>query len=306
MTKFKIGYALGGGGARGFANIGVIKILEENGFFPDIIVGTSMGAIVGALYSIEGSIDKVHTRMRKVLLSDEFDNLKTDTLIRRDEKNIGSSAKKPLKEKIVDFVWKKYLYRVGNKRLSLLGKKELEDIINLLVPDINIEDMPIKYAAAVTNLKTGEPELLSKGSLRTAIVASSAIPGVFPPVYIGDNLYADGGVLSSVPVPEAVEMGANYVIGVDVRSTRHQIAVLNNAYEVLARSNYIATYKLNSMRLEGADSIIAPDVHSIHWANFKKIDFVEEKGREAAQASIQKITASIKRKKLKSLISRIF
>ena len=181
QSNKKIGYALGGGAARGLAHIGVLKVLEEHNIFPDIITGTSIGALIGALYAggIKiGDIEQFALRLdfkRLVLLADM-------TL--------------PLS--------------------GLIGGKRVISLLKSILADLTFSQLKYDFACVATDIKTGEQVVLREGSLIEAVRASISLPGIFTPVSIKGRYLVDGGLVNEVPVSVCREMGAEYVIGVNV------------------------------------------------------------------------------------------
>ncbi len=178
MAKALIGLALGGGAARGLAHIGVIEALIEAGLEPDIIAGTSIGAIAGGFYAC-GRLDALHDLARE---------LTTRKMLRFLDVNLAGS--------------------------SLVSSKRLEKTIASHIGGVNIEDLPKKFVAIATELGTGQEVWLTSGSLTAALRASYALPGIFKPVRLGGRWLMDGALVNPVPVTAARALGANFVIGV--------------------------------------------------------------------------------------------
>ncbi len=179
--KERIGLALGSGGARGSAYVGVLKVLEENGIRPDVIAGTSMGALVGGAYAAGAGVDKIEAVWRSTNFARVF--------------------------------------KVLFPTVPLAGwssGRQFARIIRYLVGDRTIEDLPISYAAVATDLETGLPFPITKGGLVEAIRASVSVPGLFVPVWIDGHLLIDGGVSNPAPVDVVRNLGATKVIAVDV------------------------------------------------------------------------------------------
>ncbi len=180
-TKERIGLVLGSGGARGSAHVGVLKVLEENGIKPDVIVGTSMGAEVGGAYAAGTGLDKIEQAWR------------------------STSFARVAKTLLPTVPW-----------AGWSSGREVMRTICSLVGDLMIENLPTKYAAVATDLETGQPFPITKGSLALAIRASVSVPGLFVPVWIDGHLLIDGGVSNPAPVDIARSLGATKVIAVDV------------------------------------------------------------------------------------------
>jgi NTE family protein len=181
VSKRRFGLALGSGGARGSAHVGVLKVLEENDLHPDIIVGTSMGAEVGGAYAAGVGTEEMEAFWRSL--------------------HFGTVAKTLLPT----FPW-----------AGWSSGGEVLRTVRRLVGDVRIEELPLKYAAVATDLETGAPYPITHGSLARAIRASVSVPGLFTPVWIDGHLLIDGGVSSPVPVDVTRKLGADIVIAVDV------------------------------------------------------------------------------------------
>ncbi len=182
MAKALIGLALGGGAARGLAHIGVIEALIEAGLEPDIIAGTSIGAVAGGFYA-NGRLDVLHGFARDLTMR---------KLLRYLDVNLAGS--------------------------SLVSGKRLEKTLASHIGDVQIEALPKKFVAIATELGTGQEVWLTKGSLAAALRASYALPGIFKPVRIGGRWLMDGALVNPVPVTAARALGANFVIGVTLHS----------------------------------------------------------------------------------------
>ena len=177
----KIGYALGGGAARGLSHIGVLKVLDEHGISPDIIAGTSIGAIVGALYA-------------------------------------GGYEPSEIEQLVLGLDWKKLVYLV-DMTLPLSGLLQGKRVVSLLksiLGDLTFSQLRCDFACVATDIINGEQVVLRDGSLIEAVRASISIPGIFTPVAIKGRYLVDGGLINAVPVSVCREMGAEYVIGVNV------------------------------------------------------------------------------------------
>ena len=180
----KIGLALGGGGAKGLAHIGIIKALENAGIKIDYIAGTSMGALVGGWYAATGDINALEDFIVHIKRSDIF----------------------PIKE------------IVNRKDGALFKGESIADKLREELKNIKIEDLQIPFAALATNTKNGDEVRLKNGDLVDAIRASTALPIVFAPVAINGHLLIDGGLANPVPADVVKDMGAEYIIAVDVSS----------------------------------------------------------------------------------------
>ena len=252
LPPLRIGLALGGGAAKGFAHIGVIKMLEANGIKPVIVTGTSAGSVVGALYA--SGMDAYALQERAVAL---------------DEAQIRDVS----------------LFSGG-----LIKGQKLEDYVNAQVGGRPIERLPLPFAAVATRLEDGKPTVFRRGNVGQAVRASSAVPGVFEPVTIGRWHYVDGGVVSPVPVDAARELGADFVIAVDIGSKAttgdaSPSSLLGNVNQSIR----IMGQRLAAAELKRADVVIQPAVNDIGPADFSQKQRAILEGERALQAALPQI-----------------
>ena len=251
----KVGIALGGGAAKGFAHIGVIKMLEANGITPVFVSGTSAGSVVGALYA--SGMD-AYAMQEKAFALDE--------------------------SKIRDVS----LFSGG-----VVKGQKLQDYVNELVGGRTLDRMKKPFAVVATNLANGERTVFVRGNTGQAVRASSSIPGVFEAVAIGKAHYVDGGVVSPVPVDAARELGADFVIAVDISSKADGIASTTSMLGNLNQSIRIMGQKLGAQELARADIVIRPKVNDIGPADFAAKNRAILEGERAAQAALPQIRAKI-------------
>lgn len=243
----RIGLALGGGAARGFAHIGVIQVLEENGIRPDLVVGTSAGSVVAALYA------SGHTGAQLATLADGMD-----------EATITDWAF-PLRGAIRGEALASYI------RKHTGGKA--------------IEQMKIPLGVVATDLADGQPILFQRGDTGTAVRASSSVPAVFQPVKIGEREYVDGGLVAPVPVRFARQMGAEFVIAVDISSPPDGAAT-GDAMRMLLQTFSIMGRSINNFELKEADIVLRPKLTGISSADFAARKRSIAAGREMALAML--------------------
>ncbi len=257
--NIKIGLALGGGAARGFAHIGVIKVLESQGIVPDIVAGTSAGSLVGALYAAGNNgfvLQKMALDMDEATISD----------------------------------WSLPLF---SKSSGVLKGDGLQNYVNKMVGNTPIEKLKKPFGAVATDLHSGQPILFQRGNTGVAVRASSAVPGVFQPVRIGDRQYVDGGLVSPVPVRFAREMGADFVIAVNISSQPEgQTAV--SSMDVLMQTFTIMGQSMNNFELKNADVVIKPDLASMKGSDFAGRNLAILAGERAATAALPELRQKIK------------
>lgn len=285
MARKKIGLALGGGGARGLAHVGVIKVLMHKGIKPDIIVGTSIGSIVGALYASTGDADAVLNKVRAYFACDCYNNIKLGFLEDSEEatKNDG------LLDALSRFLRKKFFNVSLASQQSYISLEDYMENISFLLDDIDIKDTKIPFGIICTDVTAGEEIIITEGSLRQAVAASSAIPGIFPPIDFEGKTLLDGGWVDQLPIRACREMGADVVIGVDVASELEQDFDLGTGLDILRRMNAITRNTLTKLQSESADVIISPDVGKVSWTSFECIEGCMLLGEKAAKKSIPAI-----------------
>ena len=252
----RIGLALGGGAAKGFAHVGVIAVLEEAGFRPSYIVGTSAGSLVAALYAS----GKSSVELQKAAL------------------NIEEVA-------ITD--WMLPLVGRGMFRGDALGR-----YVNEAVGGRLIENMAIPLGVVATDLGNGQAVLFQRGDTGTAVRASSAVPAVFVPVRINGRDYVDGGLVAPVPVRFTRQMGAELVIAVDI-STTPEGSSTNDTLQILLQTFSIMGKSINQHELREADIIIRPSLVGLKSADFSARQRAIDAGRAAMLAALPALRARI-------------
>lgn len=250
----KIALALGGGAARGFAHIGVIKALETNGIVPDIIVGTSAGSVVGALYAAGGdafALQKLAFALDESALTD---------------------------------------WAVFDR--GFLKGEALEKFINQQVGGKPIEGLKRKFAVVATDLADGQQAVFVSGNVGMAVRASSAIPAVFSPVTIRGREYVDGGLVSPIPVRAARQLGADIVIAVDI-SSRPSGKRNQGSIDLMLDTMTIMGTTIGAHELRDADIVIHPETNGLPAANFQQRHEAILRGEQAGFAAIPRIREKI-------------
>ena len=255
--KVKLGLALGGGGARGFAHLGALKAFEENGIKFDYIAGTSVGSLVGALYS---------------------SGLKSDELI-----EIGKSiTKKDIKKNKIAFM-----------PSSTMG---LQELIKKVIGDINFNDLKIPFCAVAVDLKSGKEIDIKQGNLAKAIAGSCAVPGVFQFVDYGDFRLVDGGLQNTIPTDIVKEMGADFVVSVDCNPNRGYGTDSTKYFDVLLASMRILM-KTNAQKGRIlSDVLIEPDTKRFKSTKLTGAEEMIEEGYQAAMQKMDSIKELLTRK----------
>jgi NTE family protein len=248
----RIGLALGGGAARGFAHVGVIQVLEQHGIRPDVVVGTSAGSLVAALYASGKStteLEQAALQMEEAAITD----------------------------------WTLPLFNRG-----LLRGEALARYVNRQVQSKPLQDMKIPLGILATDLGSGKGMLFQRGDTGTAVRASSAVPGVFTPVSIAGRDYVDGGLVAPVPVDQARQMGAELVIAVDI-SSAPQDANGGDALRVVLQTFTIMGQSINQHVLKDAEVLVRPALNGVGSADFAARQRSMAAGRDAMQAAMPRL-----------------
>ncbi len=263
----RIGLALGGGGARGLAHVGVLQALEEYRIPIDFICGTSMGAIIGALYAREPDARAVEARVMDLLKSDVLKGSGIQ-LTEKLEKIARNKVIGPPVEQLVR-LYRAYQYTA---REHLMRDEVIREVLARLFEDQRIEELYLPFAGVAVDLISGERVIFDRGPVRKAVLASASIPGIFPPVRWRGRHLVDGGVLSLVPVNAAYALGADLVIGVDVSPLIDLHPQIDSAAGILARCDDLMARALNAVRLSEADVVLTPVAVEGSWADFDQAE----------------------------------
>ena len=256
VAKPKIGLALGGGAARGFAHIGVIKVLESHGIVPDIVVGTSAGSVVGALYAAgydPYAMQKIGQQLDEKIFAD---------------------------------------WTLGGR--GLLKGEALQDFINQQVGRKPLEKLNKPFAAVATDLNTGERTVFRTGDTGAAVRASAAVPGVFQPTQFRGKTYVDGGLTSPVPVQAARDMGADIVIAVDI-SARPEGQPIDSVTAILWQTTTIMGGIIATNEIKGADVLIRPKLPYVKSWDFTARNDAMLEGERAAQGALAQLKQKLGR-----------
>ena len=285
--KLKVGLALGGGGARGLAHIGVLKVLERENIPIDLITGTSMGAIIGGVYALKKDISAIEKIAEKYSKISEFN---IDFSFSEKERK----DKPFFLKKMSDFLKRGYMLNLELRKKYINDGEGLKKIIKDLVGDKAFTDTKIPFAAVAADLVKGEKVIIRKGKLFDALLASASIPGMFPPVILDKKILVDGGIVDVVPIEAAQSLGASFVIGVNVSQTLKKRVEFNNAVEIFFRSDSITSSELRKLQLSFADVVITPKVGRFHWSDFSKPEQCVREGEIAAQNTILELKKKLK------------
>lgn len=263
----RIGLALGGGAAKGFAHVGVISVLEEAGLRPALVVGTSAGSVVGALYASGKSgmqLQRAALQMEEVAIAD-------------------------------------WMVPIVNR--GMFKGEALARYVNEAVGGRLIEDMRIPFGVVATDLGNGQPVLFRRGDTGTAVRASSAVPAVFQPVRISGRDYVDGGLVAPVPVQFAKQMGAELVIAVDI-SDAPEGQPAGDTFQILLQTFNIMGKSINQHELKNADVVVRPSLLGLRSADFSARQKAIDSGRAAMLAAMPQLRARLEALAVPQAVSR--
>jgi len=281
--KPKIGLVLSGGGAKGFAHIGVLKVLEQAGVKIDYIGGTSMGAVVGGLYATGYSARQIDS----IFQATDFDALLSDYTPRS-----SKTFYEKRNEEMYAFTLPVKKFRIGIPTSLSKGMYNYNLLNRLTCKVRHVRDfnqLPIPFLCMATDIETGEEVLLDKGYLAEAMLASSAFPTLFSPVEINGRLLVDGGVTNNFPIDEIKKLGADIIIGVDVQDDLKDRKSLEDATRILVQISNLQMIEKMKEKLKETDIYIKPDISDFGVISFDEGQEIIKKGEEAAFAMYEKI-----------------
>lgn len=287
IKRPKIGLVLSGGGAKGFAHIGVLKVLEEAGIKIDYIGGTSMGAVIGGLYASGYNGSQIDSIFKQT----NFDELIND-YIPRSSKNFYGKKNDELYAIVLPFS----NFRVGIPEALSKGMYNYNLLSSLTRNVRHVRDfnkLPTPFLCIATNIETGEEVLLNKGNLVQAMMASSAFPSLFTPVEIDGNLLVDGGVVNNYPIKEVRNLGADIIIGVDVQDDLMKRKNLKNATRILVQITNLQSIDKMKSKIKNTDVYVKPDIRDYGVISFDKGEEIIRKGEEATFAVYEKIKSLV-------------
>ncbi|MFH2114207.1 MAG: patatin-like phospholipase family protein [Spirochaetota bacterium] len=248
--KKNFGLALGGGAARGFAHIGVLKALDEAGLKPSFVAGTSVGSLIGALYCAGLSWQRIWQEAEELDWPD--------------------------------------LVKITMPTMGLVNPDKLESLIERLVEGKTIEDLTVPFLAVAVDLVSGSETILASGPLGRAVRASCSIPGIFTPLDDGKRLLADGGIVNNLPARQVREMGAEFVVSVDLANSGwDQQKKPSNLLEVLFASTFIFMGNTGAQGRHASDLLVVPALTGFGFHDMSRKQEIMELGYQAMQSNLK-------------------
>jgi len=290
-NRGNLGVALGGGGVRGLAHLGVLQVLDREGIKVDQVVGTSVGSIIGAAYSLYPDGLEVTRRGLAYLRGESFrTNPFKKVLFHSDnvEQNFFRS--------LVHNIKKGYVFSSLIRKPSIFKSERLYNVISEVIPDVEFKDCQIPFAVPAIDIRSGNEVLLREGSLRKALLASCSLPGFFPPVEHEGMLLCDAGVISPVPVSACRSFDTKVLVAVDISTKLDTLEKVEIGLDAILRVEAIAGGRINDMELELADVLIQPNTGQKEWSDFSDLDRLIESGLDSAKAKVSDIRELLSKK----------
>ena len=293
----RFGLALGGGAARGLAHLGVLEVLEENGLAPTALSGTSIGALVAGIWLTSGSAERAIDKVQSFVHSDDY---------RRAELEYVSQARNADAQGWASLIMRSIsrgmFYTRAFRNISFVSDENYRHNVFHLLPSVDIEDLPLPFAAVATDLETGEPVVFRRGPLREAVLASGAVPGVMPPQRVDGRLLSDGAMVDKIPARALLSTDVDAIVGVDVSTDFATPTELRRGLEVITRANQVTEWSLRQVRNAVCDVVVRPEVQDIRWLDFAAAIPAIGRGREAMEPVIPRLRAILGRARLLSVV----
>ncbi len=278
MSRPLFGLALGGGGARGFAHLGVLQRLEDLGIKPDIITGASMGALVAAVYVRTGNAAQTWSELDAMTGSEEFRKLGIHLI------NVTGRGGESFWHQVSSAIQDRIVINLAHSKKGLVRSDRVEDAMKLVISEDIWENSGTALGIVATDLYNGEDVYFTEGPLMPAIMSSIAIPGFLPPVEVAGRTLVDGGVSQQVPIRMAREMGADFVLAVDVGQDIAPLTELDNAMTIMSQSENIRSCHYRDMLNREADVLLLPEMPGVHWSAYEQRESFVSLGIETFNA----------------------
>lgn len=277
--------ALGGGGGRGLAHLGVLRALEESGLRASAIVGTSIGALLGAMYALEPDVDSVQARVEAFGKSTQFSQLKLPAYCGANNGHRGWL------ERLTAAAQQSLLIARAWSNTSVEDAERVINVARTLCGDKGFGDVQIPFYATAVHYPSGECRLFSEGDLVRSVAASMALPGIFEPVEIGGERFVDGGVASEIPAREArMVAGADRVVlAVNVSGRPGPEVEAQNVIGMLDWAMQVKAYYLREYKIRYTDVLVEPLVGNKLWNDFSKVDGDAERGFQAMREKLPEL-----------------
>ena len=279
---------LGGGGFKGLAHLGVLRVLQAEKLPVERVVGTSIGALLGATYCHFGDAERALEHVERFLASEGF----------RPQEVVGFRRRKgrlPLVRRLMTAIRRQVALERIFRRRSAFGGGALRTFVRHLVPRGDIADLRIPLAVGVLDLRAAETTLLTSGDLRTAVTASAAVPGFFPPVEWSGSLLCDAGIVDNLPITAAREAGADKIVAVDLSHSLCALGPSVSGMDVLLYAQEVSTRLANRRMAADADVVLRPELDGRHWLDTSHLERVIAAGERSAREALPHLRSLVER-----------
>ena len=281
MKNTFLGLALGGGGARGAAHVGVLKVFKKNQIIPQVISGTSIGAIIGAMFASKPDPDWILRRLQEFLMNpNTLFHSSLDMMKNRNFETLLENTTKKIEDK--------FAVIIGPDRSQIIKRDVIDEMLEFLLPVKRFEELNIRLKVVASDIQTGNEEAYESGDLVEAIARSCSIPGYVKPTKDGDSIIVDGGVTSPVPI-DTIRDECEFLIAINIDRGKLPKLKNPNMLEIIKRADLISSRKLAKKNLINADYVITPDVLDIHWSEYRHFSLLVKNGIIAAEKEINMI-----------------
>ena len=287
MTMPLLGIALGGGGVRGAAHVGVLQEIDSAGIKIDRIAGVSAGAVIGCLYAYSLDGKWVEDHFRNIWSSQSLSGLTSKTLF---DNGSTKSFVGGIKRTLTDYV----IALISLHRNSLIKSDQLREILELLIPVNNFDQLKIPLKIISTDIASGKDVISEEGNLIDALIKSCSIPGIMEPVIEGKRVIVDGGVSMPIPISPLLE-SCDVTVAVDIGIYKFDNLKNPNAKSIKTRSDIITSNRLKLKQVSDADLVIRPDTKGLHWSRFDAGEILLENGKVEGRKQISNLNNLIKK-----------
>ena len=287
MTMPLLGIALGGGGARGAAHVGVLQEIDSAGIKIDRIAGVSAGAVIGCLYAYSLDGKWVEDHFRNIWSSQSLSGLTSKTFF---DDGSTKSFVGGIKRTLTDYV----IALISLHRNSLIKSDQLREILELLIPVNNFDQLKIPIKIISTDIASGKDVISEEGNLIDALIKSCSIPGIMEPVIEGERVIVDGGVSMPIPISPLLE-SCDVTVAVDIGVYKFDNLTNPNAKSIKTRSDIITSNRLKLKQVSDADLVIRPDTNGLHWSRFDAGEILLENGKIEGRKQMSNLNNLIKK-----------
>jgi len=287
MTMPLLGIALGGGGVRGAAHVGVLQEIDSAGIKIDRIAGVSAGAVIGCLYAYSQDAKWVEDHFRNIWSSQSLSGLTSKTFF---DNGSTKSFIGGIKRTLTDYV----IALISLHRNSLIKNDQLREILELLVPVNNFDQLKIPLKIISTDITSGKDLISEEGNLIDALIKSCSIPGIMEPVIEGERVIVDGGVSMPIPISPLLE-SCDVTVAVDIGVYKFDNLTNPNANSIKIRSDIITSNRLKLKQVSDADLVIRPDTNGLHWSRFDAGEILLENGKIEGRKQMSNLNNLIKK-----------